>query len=231
MSFIGDAYRGVLRIIYSIIHGIDKWLNPYKYYYDEEELGDLLSRPSLKDELKDITPQEMVEQGILGVRIEEVNHVLTTDEIVDQVVGLDYDHLLYVHTDGRHQLAGIFEKESYGRYQHRDDKVRKTLKPLLFPKSDGPFDRTHVIPIGYHGSENDSRLVIGWNKEHNRKDIRDFESQVRDLNDGRSIIWFADIQLNEDQTATWNAYIYDRNGKELLTDSWTDYDQFVWKDV
>src|SRR5699024_9973651 len=61
-------------------------------------------------------------------------------------------------------------------FRERDDAARKTLKPSVFPLDHiGPFYRTHLIPIGYHGSESDHRLLIGWSPEANRGPFNDIE--------------------------------------------------------
>lgn len=210
---------------------IDRWLNPYKYYYDDEELGNLQEKAkSVRDKVKNMSPQEMINNNIIGVEFQEIDDLLKPgNNVVDAVSGLDYDVLLYLHTKNRHQLAGMFESNSFFRYQHRDDQARKRLKPLLYPKGNKPFDRTHVIPIGYHGSENDARIVVGWNGEQNRNAIKDFESEVRKFNTASTIIWFADIRKEDNGLAVWDAYIYDRNGNELIKGHWEDPDPFVWK--
>lgn len=92
-----------------------------------------------------------------------------------------------------------------------------------------PFDRTHVIPIGYHGSENDNRLLVGFNSKLNRKDLRDFEIKVSKLNDEMTILWFVSIDRQPDDSAIWYATIWDEKGNILMEDQFHDKDKFVWK--
>src|SRR5699024_12125259 len=64
-------------------------------------------------------------------------------------------------------------------FRERDVAARGLLKPLIYPRDQGkPFDRTHLLPIGYHGSENDERLLVGWDSDANRGPFRSEERRV-----------------------------------------------------
>lgn len=54
---------------------------------------------------------------------------------------------------------------------------------MLYPEGKEAFDRTHIVPIGFHGTESDNRLLVGWNSNQNRVQINKFEKKVRKFND------------------------------------------------
>ena len=56
------------------------------------------------------------------------------------------------HDKNVHQIVAHFTPGSGLIFKTRDNAARRELKPLIFPTNKGAFDRTHLIPIGYHGS-------------------------------------------------------------------------------
>ena len=51
------------------------------------------------------------------------------------------------------------------------------IRPVL--KVKGSIHRTHMLPFGYHGLENDERLVIGWSGEANIGPFNEFEQKSK----------------------------------------------------
>lgn len=169
-----------------------------------------------------------ISTGALGVEIVELQESMDTDDALFRMKFSDSHIAYYFHDTSHHQIAIRFEQGSRWRFYERDDVKRKQLKPLLYPKSNKPFDRTHVIPIGYHGSENDNRLLVGFNSEINRIDLNNFETLVGIMNDSQDILWFVDIERQDDGSAIWKAYVWDEHGEILTQDTFHDTDEFVW---
>lgn len=174
------------------------------------------------------THSEAVSRNELGVDVVALQSVMTPDDAFERM-RLSNSHVAYyIHTSTHHQIAVKFEPKSAWRYYERDDVKRKQLKPLLFPKANKPFDRTHVIPVGFHGSENDSRLLVGFNSELNRQDLNDFETYIKEVNNETTVLWFVDIEKQVDDSALWKAYVWDMEGRPIAIDTFHDTDPFVW---
>lgn len=190
---------------------------------------------------KKISPLEALMQSnatptqekTLGVEVMDISEPLTNDK-AKAMLQTSESNLAYHYHDGRyHQIAVRFKPKSLkDEYRARDDVARKNLKPRLFPNPDKMsaeyFDRTHVIPIGYHGSEDDNRLLVGFNSDINRKDLRDFEIMVGNFNKTQTIMWFVSIEKQDNESAKWYATVWNKNGKVLVKDTFHDKDEFVW---
>lgn len=181
---------------------------------------------------KSETPIDVFEFGKdeLGVKMMDVSEPFDEADAFDTMSKSASNLAYFYHDDNYHQIAVKFKKGSRKtHYQKRDDVARKQLKPLLFPNSNQPFDRTHIIPIAYHGSENDNRLLVGFNSKINRQDLRDFEIEVSHFNDKQTILWFVSIDKQPDTSAIWYATVWDTKGNILIEDSFHDKDPFTWK--
>lgn len=203
---------------------------------DKKSKDEPLQKPkdtSLADEPdKSEKPIDVFEFGKdeLGVKIMDVSEPFDEDDAFETISKSASNLAYFYHDDNYHQIAVKFKKGSRkAHYQKRDDVARKQLKPLLYPNANQPFDRTHIIPIGYHGSENDNRLLVGFNSKLNRKDLRDFEIEVSKFNDKMTVLWFVSIDKQPDTSAIWYATVWDEKGKILLEDSFHDRDPFTWK--
>lgn len=132
------------------------------------------------------------------------------------------------HNKNYHQVFARLEPGSGFVFTERDNAARKELKPNVFPKQNKPFDRTHLIPIGYHGSENDKRLLIGWDSDVNRGPFNDFEQKQKRRR--VAIYWLTSV-TRQPYGARWDYRIYDASTGKLL-DKYTDEQRkdFVWKD-
>lgn len=119
----------------------------------------------------------------------------------------------YYHDRTKHQTwAHVGPRDGY-RTLTRDGAARKRLRPLIFPRINKPYDRTHVLPIGYHGSENDPRLVVGWDSKQNRNELNEFEQ--RQKHRPNELLWLTDIRRTKNGAA-WRYLVYDANTRELL---------------
>ena len=128
------------------------------------------------------------------------------------------------------QAFAHFAPQAGFAYQGRNDGARKKLKPLVFPDPNAwgkPFDRTHLIPVGFHGSESDSRLLIGWDSDQNRGPFNDFEKKQKKLK--HPIYWLASVTRLKGG-ARWEYKIYNADTGELV-DELTEHMKcpFVWR--
>lgn len=85
-----------------------------------------------------------------------------------------------------------------------------------------------MIPIGFHGSENDERLLVGFHGKINKGKLKTLEEYVTNVNSNEPILWFVDIRRQPDQTAIWNATIWDEEHNLIADESFHDKSKFVW---
>ena len=97
----------------------------------------------------------------------------------------------------------------------RDDIKRRGVKTWLKPAADGPHDRTHVRPWGYHGFEDDPVLVVGWDSDQNRNELAAFENEVNALNRKEALIWATVIKPTR-YGAMWIYEVYNKSGRKKL---------------
>ncbi len=138
----------------------------------------------------------------------------------------NYDNIWCYHDREMHQVYGHFKKGAGYRYKKRNDKKRKQLKPLIFPMQNKAFDRTHLIPIGYHNSENDKRLLVGWDSKQNRGPFNDFEQKQKKRR--VPIYWYTEITKTK-VGAIWKYEIYSENGEILDRLECEMISKFVWQ--
>ena len=140
-------------------------------------------------------------------------------------------HVYAYHDGDRHQVIGHFVPGSGMLYKTRDNAARGRLDPLIYPTNDDGsklvFDRTHLIPIGYHGSENDPRLLIGWDSKANRGPFQNFESKQKKRK--KPIYWVTDVRRTP-TGAHWSYRVYDAETRELLDELEHEMNtRFVWR--
>lgn len=116
--------------------------------------------------------------------------------------GAIHQVLAHLRADGRND----FPKEK------RDDSARQSFKPLIYP-TNVKYDRTHLIPFGYHGKEDNPYLLIGWSNVDNQGLFAKFENKQSDR--GVDLYWFTTV-LKNDKGAVWAYAIYDARSKKFL---------------
>ena len=127
-----------------------------------------------------------------------------------------------------HQVFGHFSQGAGFINKERNDEERAKLKPWLKPvKPKKKYDRTHVIPFGYHGSESDPRLVVGWSSKHNQNELKEFEKKQKHRRE--DIYWFTEIKKEQYQ-AIWTYKIYSaKTLKQLDILTLTMHATFGWR--
>lgn len=166
----------------------------------------------------------------LGINMIDLESGLTNDSAFELMKEAEPKTAFYWHNTTLHQVAVKFEKGGLkDEYKTRDNAERQKLEPLIEPKRKANRDRTHVIPIGYHGSESDKRLLVGFSSKLNQQDLKNFEDKAGILNKKYTILWFVDIRKQEDNSVIWYATVWNDKGDKLLQDSFHDKQPFIWK--
>lgn len=211
----------------TILEKIDKFFNPWKY--DNEAFETIEAYKTPRNRTIGIAAQEIVDSDILGINLEVQKEPFDVVQAINVLAKEPPDNGLYYHDLDVHQVAVKFKPLSFKRYQARSDKARRKLKPILYPKVES-YDKTHVIPVGYHGSENDIRLLVGWDRKQNQQDMRLFEDDIKKINKKKGFIWYTSITLQNqsDFSAIWKTTIVDETGEILLEKTFHDTSSFKW---
>lgn len=124
---------------------------------------------------------------------------------------------------------------AFERGMERDSQARSLLKPWIKPVDAGkPFDKTHLIPFGYHGLEDDPAIIVGWDSDQNRGQIAQFETQVSKLNAKQDLIYHVSVTPTK-YGGKWLTTIHNRSG-EVVKRFETQYgtkskpQKIVWQD-
>ena len=99
------------------------------------------------------------------------------------------------------------------------------IRPVL--KVKGSIHRTHMLPFGYHGLENDERLVIGWSGEANIGPFNEFEQKIKKLKE--PIYWMCSVERMK-YGARWRYIIFNEQMKMIDSLEHIMKTEFVWDD-
>ena len=117
-------------------------------------------------------------------------------------------HVFAYHDEKSHIVIAHLVKGSAFHYKDRSNAARAALKPKLYPLRT-KYDRTHLIPFGYHGSENDPQLLVGWDSSQNQGEMNAYEKRIKALSGRKDLIWACEITKGAKTGATLAYYIYD----------------------
>ncbi|WP_436962325.1 hypothetical protein [Staphylococcus shinii] len=230
-----------MNIITKGIYNIDKWIRPYAYVFEnkqeiqtKEKRNRKPSKQYTKKKKVKLSAKEEKEKaaflktGAIGIKLVNVPKVMTRKHALERLTVCKPQIAYYCHEQGHHQIAVKFEKGSAWKYHERNEKKRKNLIPIIEHKIKGKGDKTHIIPVGFHGSENDERLLIRFDSKINRGALKKSEELVAKLNEEQSILWFVDVVKQQDNTAIWNMTVWSENYEVLVEKSFHDYNKFLW---
>lgn len=211
-----------------IIRVIDKWLNPYKYGDEATEAIEGFKNPSKKTKGK--TAQQVVDSGKIALTIKDLPQPFSAVEAMIELKDEPFDNGVFHHDWEKHQLCIKYEKGTGKRYQARSEKLRRKMKKdlTIYPKEVKVYDKTHLHNIGFHGSDNDPRIIIGWDSKQNQQDMRFFEEKVIKANREQPIYWYVSIEIQNDFSAKWYSKVYDMDGQLLLEQVFHDKSKFYW---
>lgn len=202
------------------------WLQPYYRHYEggagSEEVRKARQRQAQKREAA-----KLLASGRQAQIIEAVDVTKRMSEPSEMTNLPDLNSMWCYHDESVHQIFGHFAPKSGYTHKVRDGVARKKLKPLIYPIDVGVFDRTHLIPIGFHGSESDNRLLVGWDSATNQGPFNSFEKRQksRDI----PIYWWTQIERTP-TGALWSYKIYNAQTDELIDSLEHEMRAtFIWK--
>ena len=217
-----------------ILKDIHRWIEPYKYDNEVIQPQKKLSMKKKSVKVNKITksdkkPTELdaVNRGELGVKIITLNNQLDNETAFQKMDRSGSHVAYYYHSKDRHQIAVRFEPQSGFRYYKRNSSKLQGFKPLIVPKY-SEWDKTHLIPLGFHGSESDPRLLIGWSRKLNRGAIKKHEDKVIRINKDYTIYWFIDIEKTKSDSAYWTSTVWFEDGALAEKQKFYDKDKFKW---
>jgi hypothetical protein len=202
----------------SLYTRIRKWFQPYwspiekpkKIKKKKETKPKKADKPKQSSEAKQLQDKQSKNQLIMPV----IEAPRSLENVINSRNKPRVNRIWYYHDQNVHQIFAHLAPLSGYTVTTRDDEARKKLKPLIYPiHINKPFDRTHVLPIGFHGSENDPRLVIGWDSDQNRHELAEFEQKNK--KHPFSIYWFTEIRKT-DYGAVWKYVIYSAEDMRLV---------------
>ncbi|MCG7340168.1 hypothetical protein MHZ36_12800 [Staphylococcus sp. ACRSN] len=223
-----------------VLENVDRWLRPYRYHFEDQEIREhkeqkKRKKKKLKRNTKRIVSleeqkktKEFLARGEIGVKLTTLNSILKKEKVLQLLQRSGYNLGYFYHDKDYHQLAIKFKANSSWRYKERNGAKIKKLKPLVYHKDTRTQDRTHMIPIGFHGSEDDARLLVGFSAKINKGELKKFENYIANVNDREEILWFINIVRQKDNTAIWHATVWDKDNNIIDDKKFHDKSQFVW---
>lgn len=121
----------------------------------------------------------------------------------------------FYHDAAHHEIGAYLPKDTAFNFTERSDEERSELKPLVYPRMNVAYDRTHLIPFGYHGIENNNALVIGWSSSHNRNELRNFEIEMNQKNKTKDLVWFTYV-TRKPEYGVWTYKVFDAKSREIV---------------
>lgn len=229
-----------MNVVIKTIYNIDKWIRPYAYNHVptlekkpvKKEVNIAVAkgkkkRPVLTPE-EEKAKKEFLKTGAIGVDLVTINSVMTEERALNRLINSASSVAYYCHESGHHQIAVKFDKGSAWKYHERNESKRKRLKPIIEHKKRGLGDKTHLIPVGFHGSENDERLLVRFDSKINKGKLKKAEEYVSRINAEEIILWFVDIVKQEDETAIWYMTVWREDGSIIIQKSFHDKNKFLW---
>lgn len=227
-------------MLLGVLENVDRWLRPYRYHFEDESIREhkeqkKRKKKKLKRNTKRVISleeqkqtKEFLARGEIGVKLTTLNSILKKDKVLQLLQRSGYNLGYFYHDKDHHQLAIKFKANSSWKYKERNGAKIKKLKPLVYHKDIRTQDRTHMIPIGFHGSEDDARLLVGFSAKINKGELKKFENYIANVNDREEILWFINIVRQKDNTAIWHATVWDKDNNIIDDKKFHDKSQFVW---
>lgn len=203
---------------------IRQWFQPYYQPVNQQATPKkAASRP--RKQKSTATPATKAKRPAPEIRVFDYQNPL--DNAIEFKNKPSANRVWCYHDRSRHQIFAHLTPHSGFEFRERDNAKRRKLEPMLHPTNVGVFDRTHVLPIGYHGSERDRRLLVGWDSNANRGKFEAFERKMK--KNARAVYWYTSIERTK-TGAKWTYRVYDVESLELvgeLEDVMTA--TFAWK--
>lgn len=160
-----------------------------------------------------------------------VPHVIDVHQPLSNVKGLrtlpSPGDIWCYHDANQHTVLANLPAGTSKTYRNRNNEARKQLQPLIKPIEHGMYDRTHLIPFGYHGSENDPRLLVGWDRGANQKQFNRFEMKQKRRQ--QNIYWLTVI-TRQPWGLRWEYKIFDANTRKKIDQMRHDFKtKYMWR--
>lgn len=223
-----------------IYYKADKWLRPYRYHFENEAFENAKSKGKRKKQKikgrmnyklnheEEKAKKEFLKTGGIGIELVTINKELNNNDALNRLLRSNSQMAYYFHDEQQHQIAVKFDAGSSAKYHVRNDTKRKGLDPIIEHKKKDKGDKTHLIPIGFHGSDSDERLLVRFDSNINRIDLRKEEEYIAKINKKETIMWFVDIIKQSDDTAIWNMIVWDESCNIISQKSFHDKNKFNW---
>lgn len=220
-------------VLHNIYVSIRTWLQPY---YRPKPHDAIKSKSKSKSQPNDekIKIAEQSVNGDKNLTVKVFNSSTPLNKAIkspNKPIG----NRIYCYLDGT--VMQVFAHFDIGQAisngsEKRSNEDRQKLEPMI-RVTDRQFDRTHLIPFGYHGSENDNRLLVGWDGNQNKNELNRFEKKVREkINSKMPIYWLT--QINKIKGGLqWHYRVWDAtNPNEPILKAHLDLDlpcKYVWR--
>lgn len=216
---------------------IRQWFQPYYRYYGatkaptrkkKKHTAPSRKQPSTHKSSKKTNGGAGASSKAQAPKFRIMNYPKPLDNVMEFKKKPSLGAAWFYHDENVHQIVAHLAPGSGYTFRERDDAARGRLKPLIYPRDQGkPFDRTHLLPIGYHGSENDERLLVGWDSDANRGPFMHFESKQKRRK--VPIYWLTFITKTK-RGARWSFMIYDAVSLQLIDELHHEMrNKFTWK--
>ena len=229
-----------MNIIAKAYYNVDKWVRPYAYIHEEKIVTEVDTKgkrrnKKIKNKRKpklsvaeEKAKTEFLATGAIGIELVTVNDVMTKKDALNRMVNSSSQIAYYCHENNHHQIAVKFDEGSAWKYYARNEGKLKKLNPIIEHKKKGLGDKTHIIPVGFHGSENDERLIVRFDSKINRGALKKAEEYIANINMQEPVLWFVDIVKQENDTAIWYMTVWDNKHQIITEKSFHDYNKFNW---
>lgn len=195
---------------------VRKWIQPYW-------------NPKPKNAKKKIEKSKSTRGKETEMRIKESKKPLTKAWTFDKQP--KFDECWTYHDSRYHQIWCHLVPGTGFRYKsdERSTQERQLLNMCIRPLNyKGQIDRTHMLPFGYTGFENDERFLIGWSAEANQGPFKEFEEIQKRRKE--PIYWLCSVEKLRTGGATWRYLIFNEDFKLIDSLEHTMLNEFIWDD-
>lgn len=202
---------------YSLYYRIRKWVQPYWYPQPKKAKPKVEKSKSTRGKETDVIIKESKKPLTRAFDFEKQPNI---------------GEIWTFHNARYHQIWCHLAPGSGFKYtsDQRSSEERKLLNMCIRPADyKGQVDRTHMLPFGYTGFENDERFLIGWSAEANQGPFKEFEEKQKRRKE--PIYWMCSVEnLVGRKGATWRYLIFNENLQLIDSLEHTMTNEFIWQD-
>ena len=203
-----------------------------------------LSKNKIKEKSKEET-LENHERYFTSPKL-KIYHSKSPLNIKTLATKLKDESLVYHYDRHKYEILAYFKGGKNARFKYQNErknnakatKQRSKFKndsetcPIFyvgFNHVKGKLDRTHLIPFGYHGSENSNLVVSYWRGDSNKGVIAEFENKVTEKD--IELFWYVSIErIGEKRGLRWIGRAYNKH-LELIDEIVDEFDiEYKWNE-